>query len=335
MNYKTNPLLLIIIVLIFSFGCKQKSEDYKKVLGAQQWEYFGQNMPGNLPELFSPNMISTSKNERDFAITTHGKEMYFTKMYPNGKKGVILFMHFDGYFWAEPEVAPFSGQYSDLEPALSPDGQKLFFASNRPMGISDSVSDDYNIWYVERLEGRWSAPKDAGSEINSSKNEYFPSVSNDGTLFFTSDREDSMGKEDIYFSEYVNGKYTKPINIGEPINSENYEFNAFVAPDKSYLLFSSIGREDGLGGGDIYISKPVNDSTWSKPQNLGSQINSPYLDYCPCVSPDGKYLFFTSNRINSTLEKNSGKNFKTLKKLFNGIENGLGNIYWVEFSVVL
>ena len=330
MNQKTNLSLLFVFALVFILGCKERTNDYKKVLGAQQWEYFGQHLPGNSPEIFSPNMISTSKNERDFAITPKGTEMYFTKMYPDGKKGVILYMYFDGYFWAEPVVVPFSGQYSDIEPALSPDGQKLFFVSNRPLAENTNESSDYNIWFVERVNGQWSSPRSAGEEINSEKNEYFPSVSDDGTLFFTSNRSDSKGGEDIYYSNYVNGKYTKPVNIGEAINSDKYEFNAYVAPDKSYLLFSSVGREDGFGGGDLYVSHRINDSTWSKAKNLGPTINSPRLDYCPCVSPDGKYLFFTSNRIDPAFENNSGKNFKTLKKFMESIENGLGNVYWVE-----
>ena len=330
MNQKINFSFLFVFVLIFIFGCKEKSNDYKKVLGAQQWEYFGQHLPGDFPELYAPNMISTSKNERDFAITPKGTEMYFTTMYPDGKKGVILYMYFDGYFWAEPVVAIFSGHYSDMEPALSPDGQKLFFASNRPLTKNTNESSDYNIWYVERLEGRWSSPKSAGEEINTGQNEFFPSVSKDGTLFFTSNRADSEGGEDIYYSKYVNDKYTKPVNIGESINTANYEFNAYVAPDKSYLLFSSVGREDDLGGGDLYVSHRLNDSTWTKAKNLGPGINSPRLDYCPCVSPDGKYLFFSSTRIDQAFENHSGKNFKTLKKFMEGVENGLGNIYWVE-----
>jgi Tol biopolymer transport system component len=330
MNRKTNLCFLFVFVLVLFSGCKQKNSDYKKVLGAQQWEYFGQNLPGGSPELFSPNMISTSRNERDFAITPRGTEMYFTTIYPDGKKGVILYMYFDGFFWAEPVVAPFSGQYSDMEPALSPDGNKLFFVSDRPLNGNANESSDYNIWFVERVEGRWSSPKSLGMEINSGENESFPSVSSDGTLFFTAIRSDSKGKEDIYYSRLVNGKYEMPVNIGEDINTENYEFNAYIAPDKAYLLFSSMGREDGLGGGDLYVSHRINDTTWTKAKNLGPNINSPRLDYCPCVSPDGNFLFFTSNRISPAFENNNGKNFKTLKKFMEGVENGLGNIYWVQ-----
>ncbi|NOX48024.1 MAG: hypothetical protein GXO89_13705 [Chlorobi bacterium] len=326
MNHKTKLSFLILMILFF--GCNQKNNDYKKVLGEQNWEYFGQHLPGSSPEIFSPNMISTSKNERDFAITPKGTEMYYTMMYPDGKKGVILYMHFDGYFWAEPIVAPFSGQYSDLEPALSPDGKKLFFASNRP--LNGNKPADYNIWYVERVEGRWSSPRSVGVEINSEKDEYFPSVSADATLFFTSSADGSKGGEDIYFSKWVNGRYEEPLNLGKSINSTHPEFNAYVAPDKSYLLFSSVGREDGLGGGDLYFSQRINDTTWTEAKNLGPTINSSRLDYCPCVSPNGKYLFFTSNRISPAFENNNGKNFKTLKRFMEGVENGLGNIYWVQ-----
>jgi len=330
MSHKTNISLIFVFSIFLIFGCKEKTDNYKKVLGAQQWEYFGQILPGDSPEVFSPNMMSTSKNERDFAITPKGSEMYYTLMYPDGKKGVILFMHFDGYFWAEPLVAPFSGQYSDMEPAFSPDGKRLFFVSNRPLSGTGAKSADYNIWYVNRENGRWSLPRSAGANINTKNNEFYPSISEDGTLFFTASREGSKGKEDIYCSKWVNGEFEEPVNLGEAINSDNNEFNAFIAPDKSYLLFSSFGRDDGFGGGDLYISHRINDTVWGKAKNLGAAVNSPHLDYCPCVSPDGKYLFFSSNRINSSFNNNDGKNYKTLKKFMEGVENGLGNIYWME-----
>ena len=122
------------------------------------------------------------------------------------------------------------------------------------------------------------------------------------------------------------------MRLGESINTANSEFNAFIVPDESFLLFSSYGREDDLGGGDIYISHKLDDGSWSQAQNMGYSINSDKLDYCPFVTYDGKYLFFTSERIDRGLQSNYHRNLNKVLQLADGIENGLGNIYWVEFG---
>ena len=154
-------------------------------------------------------------------------------------------------------------------------------------------------------------------------------------MFFTAERPDSYGGEDIYYSDFVDGKYTGPVNAGLNVNSGFADFNAYVAPDESYLLFSSFGREDDLGGGDIYISHRVNDTIWSVAKNLGKTINSEELDYCPFVTFDGKYLFFTTNKSDPNLNAHYPKRFKTIINLADGINNGFGNIYWVKFDQAL
>ena len=122
------------------------------------------------------------------------------------------------------------------------------------------------------------------------------------------------------------------MNLGAPINTPFYEFNAYVAPDESFLIFSSWGREDDLGGGDLYISYRNGLNDWSIPKNLGTTINSDKLDYCPFVSPDGKYLFFTSEREYDGFKETGHKKLGVILQMADGIENGLGNIYWVAFD---
>ena len=120
--------------------------------------------------------------------------------------------------------------------------------------------------------------------------------------------------------------------MGSSINSPLFEFNAFIAPDESYLIFSSFGREDEQGGGDLYIAYRNEDGTWNKAVNMGKKINSDKMDYCPFVTVDEKYLFFTSQRENLNITNRKRKSFKNIIQLSNSIENGLGNIYWVEFN---
>lgn len=96
-------------------------------------------------------------------------------------------------------------------------------------------------------------------------------------------------------SKYVNGKFTKPELLNRRINSKYQDYTPFVAPDESYLIFSSVNRPDGYGSGDLYISFKDSNNEWSMPINMGKDINTKYNERFPSVSADGKYLFFISN----------------------------------------
>ena len=148
----------------------------------------------------------------------------------------------------------------------------------------------------ENKNSAWSSPVNVGSPINSDKNEYYPCISDNNNFYLTSDASASKGKDDICLSKWENGKYTTPISLSDSINSEGYEFNAFVAPDESYLIFSGFQREDGFGGGDLYISYRISDNVWTKAKNLGPEINSDKMDYCPFVDTKTNTLYFTSKR---------------------------------------
>lgn len=324
-------LLTFFAILIFSFSCKEKQKKKSVLSKSSDWKYLGQAIPDKNPVIFSPDFISTKYNERDFAISPSGAEIFYSMVLPENNLSVILYVYFDGAFWSDPQTAPFSGQYSDLEPAFSPDGKKLFFTSKRPLQ-SNEDEKDFDIWVSERTEMGWSAAVNLGSTVNTIGNEYYPSIASGGNLYFTATNEDSRGKEDIYMSKFIDGQYQQPVNLGDSINTELFEFNAFIAPDETYLIFGSFGREDGFGGGDLYIAEKNKDGIWLPAVNMGTGINSDKLDYCPFVTSDGKYFFFTSNRYNSIITSGSRKNYNQLKDLSESIDNGLGNIYWVEFT---
>lgn len=326
-------LLFFAIAMIF-FSCQNSTKKNTILTQSHDWHYFGQTPPGKTPELFLPEIISTRRDERDITISPYGSEIYYSMVLPANKVQVILYLRFDGSFWSEPEVAYFSGIYNDIEPAFSPDGNKLFFASDRPAKKGEEPAD-YNIWYVEKGESGWSDPVNVGELINTENDEFYPSVSNSGTLFFTAKRPDSFGEEDIYYSRFVEGRYYTPVNAGSAVNSPFADFNAYIASDESYLIFSSYSRGDGLGDGDLYISLKESDTIWTEAKNMGKDINSSELDYCPFVTFDGKYLFFTSNKSNPNLNTHYPKRFKAIINLADGITNGLGNIYWVRFDLAM
>lgn len=272
-------------------------------------------------KIFAANIISTNLNQRDIAISPDGSEIYYT-IFNSGFDGNIYFIKKTGDQWSLPAVAPFSGADKDLEPAFAFQGNRLYFSSSRS-------ASNYNIWYVERENnGVWSSPINIGSPVNTSKNEFYPSVTKDGSIYYTAEYSHGFGGEDIWYSQLINGVYQTPIPL-ENVNSEADEFNAFVDPNERYIYFGSFGRPDGFGGGDIYTSTMGSNNTWGEPRNLGEGVNSNRLDYSPFVSSDGRYLFFTSER-GTNLSESSTNPFDSKSVIGTLLApNTFGsNIYW-------
>lgn len=280
-------------------------------------------------EMFLPELFENLPNIRDFSMTKNQDEFYFTVESYAKEYSFIAYSKKINDKWSTPKAVNFSGQYKDLEPSLSPDGLKLFFASNRKKNTSSEAKKDIDIWYVTRksLDDKWSKPKNVGQEVNTSANEFYPSVTNKGDLYFTAQYENSKGKEDIYVSRLVNNKYTKPTSLSSAINSEKYEFNAFIAPNENFIIFTSYGRKDDLGRGDLYISKKDKNNNWLPAEHLGTSINSKKLDYCPFVDIKNNFLYFTTNKSSITKSFETRKNFKQIINYINTNPNGLSRIY--------
>ena len=244
-------------------------------------------------QIVLPGTISTGLGERDGCFTADGKEFYYSVW--TGTYGAIVATRLEASGWTRPEVVPFSGRYSDLEAFIAPDGKGMYFASNRP-DSGDGPPGDFDIWYVDRVGSGWSAPRNVGSPVNTDKDEFYPSVTRRGDLYVTGGYEGTLGGEDIFRFERQGESFGLPINLGPGVNSAKGEFNAFVDPSERYLLFSSFGRPDQIGGGDLYISERQADGSWGPARILGPEINSKSLDYCPWVSPDGSFMLFSSRR---------------------------------------
>ncbi|MGB5819797.1 MAG: ankyrin repeat domain-containing protein [Saonia sp.] len=259
-------------------------------------EYLGQKIPGLTPEVFAPNFISTEESEFGSVFNTQGTVFYYG-VDVNGKSEIRFSKLVDDR-WSNPETMLSHERYGYNDPFLSPDGNRLYFISERALdGLGDLK--DYDIWYVEKVKERWSEPINAGPNINSDGNEYYISFTKDGTMYFSSNvsapEERKRSDFDIYYSKFIDGEFQKIISLGDSINTPEYEADVFVAPDESYVIFCAI-RPEGLGRGDLYISFKNPDGIWTKSINMGEKINTENHELCPFVTLDGKYLFYTSNQ---------------------------------------
>jgi Tol biopolymer transport system component len=305
---------------------------FSQALLAQNNSGFVKSAPA--PVLLTEININTNLRERDFALSPDGNEVFYTLQSPVRNFQTIIYLKKDNKgSWSKPEVAPFAGRYSDLEPAFTIDGKRLFFASNRP--VTGNQIKDFDIWYVEKENGRWGDAKNAGNPVNTPNDEYYPSVAKCGNLYFTAAYEKATGKEDIYLSVWENGKYKEPVPLDSAVNSATYEFNAFISPDEQFIIFTSYGRKDDKGGGDLYMSIKDANGKWMPAKNLVT-LNSDKLDYCPFVSFDKKTLYFTSERhILKDCFSDRPAAYSGLMRSFSNPLNGGGNIYRVNFEELM
>ncbi len=246
------------------------------------------------PKLFAEGLINTVADEYGPAFTPDGSTLYFTRRVNRRDSEFIVFSRFVNKRWTEPRTADFSGHFFDKEPFVTPDGKRLFFASKRPTtaGAPPNADRDFDIWVVERTRGGdWSAPTRLGAEVNTPHYENYPAVAANGNLYFASVREGGKGENDLYRARYVNGSYMPAENLGDVLNTTASDADPYIAPDESYIIFSS-DRADTRGEGDLYISYNEN-GRWTMPRNLGDTINTAEYEYTPLVSPDGRYLFFS------------------------------------------
>jgi hypothetical protein len=258
-----------------------------------QGEYLGQKKPESKPELFAPGIVSSRFGLHcPASFSPDGREVYWSLMIDPRTPGYsidrLMMSRLQDGRWTYPQIASFTGEGRDADvPFFSPDNQRLYFMSRRPLPGMDKPSGEH-IWYMERQGDGWTETRPVDDAVNSLPHHWQFSVDKDYNLYFSTAIAGGQGKNDIYCSQYLDGRYQAPKNLGGPVNTAGGEEMPLVAPDGSYLLFA---REF-----DLYVSFRKQDGSWAEPASLGPEINSPAIDICPMVSADGKYLFFLSQR---------------------------------------
>ena len=287
---------VITILILLLAGCIKK-DDFPTLEGP----YLDQKPPGKTAEIFAPGIIS-NPDSRDLI---HGffdqGNLLILYRYPIDFKGdwtkqpLILMRYIHGK-WTAPYESNLPGKpwFYNLETVS--EGEQIIFAWPQNLNGSGSPRELY-LWNSIKTRKGWKEPVRFKAPINTGF-ETWPSLTRDKILYFFSKRPGGMGEFDIYRSVPENGEYKKAQNLGSGINTGYIEEDPFIAPDESYLLFDS-NRPGGFGSYDLYIAWKEKDGDWGSPINLGERINSEFAENRAFISPDGKYLFFTSNRNGS------------------------------------
>jgi len=208
--------------------------------------------------------LKTGMHESNAIFTKDGKTIYFTRNNSkNGKKKkddnkISNLQIFKAELvegkWTNITSLPFnSPNYSVEHPALSADEKVLYFASDMPGSFGS-----FDIYSVNINKGAFDTPKNLGPQINTNKREQFPFASADNKLYFSSDGHLGYGSLDVFVSEITGNEYSKPINVGLPLNSNLDDFAFYIDSNTKEGFFAS-NREGGKGGDDIYQFKETKD----------------------------------------------------------------------------
>jgi hypothetical protein len=302
------------------------------------------------PQIFARGIISTVDDEVGGAFSPDGTEFYFSRFVPYTtlpRLGLMCVSRYRNGRWGAPEALPFSGQYLDYPPKFDPAGKRMVFASSRP--LPDGTHGAIRIWEVARTVSGWGEPHPLPSPINVSGILWNadPSLTADGTLYFSSDRGGAATLH-IYRSRLVGGNYTEPEKLGPEINSDFNDYQPYVSPDEKILIFSSVGsgeppyrhRAEELSGGgkpyprgDLYVS--YNQAgKWTVARHLDHHINTFAEEEFPFLSPDGRYLFFTSERSPFTVPIGKRLDYDHLERHLHSIFNGHGNIFYIDVEAL-
>lgn len=277
-------------------------------------------------QLLGPGVISTRFNELNGCLSPDGKLFLYSVDNPGADYATILQLELDAEgHWQGPEVASFSGRYSDVDPIWAPDGKRLFFCSNRPAADTGRAEYNHDIWYTERTDAGWSEAKNIGPDINTSRNDWYASSTKEGVLYFST--WDSVRRTDDIFRATPGPDGYTVENLGDSINTFGSEYDPFIAPDGSYLLFSSY-RRGNMGSSDLFISHWKEDH-WTKARRLPAGINSAGQDYCPYVTADGKVFTFTRMAPKQSYYRDRAWTWSELQERFDEVDNGDGNVFYM------
>jgi outer membrane protein OmpA-like peptidoglycan-associated protein/tetratricopeptide (TPR) repeat protein len=178
---------------------------------------------------------------------------------------------------------------SEYFPSLTLDGKELIFTRR-----VRELNEDF--YHSVRAGDEWTVSRPIPGNINTPTSEAAQSISSDGQwlVFTANDRPEGRGNYDLYISFQTGMGWSEAKNLGPVVNSDQWDSQPCLSPDKKELYFAS-RRIGGLGGTDIYVSRMQANGQWGRPENLGPSINTSRDDQCPFIHADNQTLYFVSS----------------------------------------
>lgn len=232
--------------------------------------------------IWQANPVTSVEFESHPAFDPAGSTLYFVKSSTAFRGWKILQTSCHDGKWSKPEPASFAGDGVEADPFLTRDGLTIFFISSRK---DDGVSGrSLDLWRVDRpnLSAPWGRPMRLPEPVNSTGNEWFPRLAQDGWLYFGSDRPGGLGLTDIYRARQIGDKW-RVENLGPDLNSAGDEYEGEVSPDGRSMIL--------MADGDLYFVSRTGDR-WSRRTKLGPQINSDAMEVGALFSPSGNSFLF-------------------------------------------
>ena len=288
-----------------------------------------------VPEVFSPGVVSGPAHDSAPAFSPDGHELYFTRS--SSSLSTILVSHRLAQGWSEPEIASFSGEWLEMEPAFSPDGRFLVYASNRPDEDGNAAIDGFfngvarpgkgaRLWRVDRLPTGWSRPHLLPPEINDGHAIYAPSVARDGSLYFMKPGTDGRFQLFRAQAEATGFKPAERLSLNEDGAAS---VDPAVAPDESFIVFSSSRKP--ARGMNLFIAFRGGDG-WGCATPLGESVSGSGSDAEARLSPDATTLYFASDRtVNVPFPATKRQTAVALKRMHDW-DNGNYNIWRVDLT---
>jgi len=274
--------------------------------------YLGMPVPGLTPERFAPGLVCTPAVELNAVFSPDGREFYFTRLI-DGIDTLHQIKFADGKWGAPRELLLFPNRVrvESADMFISADNRELYFLANFSKR-REGQKPNYDLWVSRRVNGDWALAELVPPPVSTVADEMYPILGKDGSLYFSSGRE---GKDCVYRAmRRPAGGFDQPQKVELALKGEG-SGDMCLAPDESYLIMTP-QLPGGRGRGDLHVAFRQPDGSWGELISLGDRVNTAAHEWCPMVTPDGKYLFFS---------RWFGKEWG---------DAGDGEVYWVDIRIL-
>lgn len=246
---------------------------------------FQKAKPSSVPKVFYPGQVSRNGIQWNNAFTKNGEQIFYTIQ---GKtRAYLVTQQFDGEKYGPITPLPFDSAYLYSDVIANKAGDHIWFMATIPHPTTGNT--DFNLWQSQLKNDQWGTPFIVSDASSGPGSEGYPCPVKSGNLYFSVARDGSRNSDIHVWKPGESASQALPA----PIQTTNFEGDAYVDPDERFIIFAAFDKPDGQGFSDLYISFR-DGKAWTEPKNMG--INSPGYDGSPFVTHNGRYLIFTSSR---------------------------------------